>query len=245
MPIFTTTMTRKDYDARDFSKSRVTEKGRHALDQAAKDVSEKLPGNWTVKIQNLDNTTGRPSELVSESAPTTEKGNYIQRAVNFLNRVKPAQGFEENQAPEFKPDPIVQKTSANAKAVHVQQTIGGIPIFQARMTVRFDPNDAIEGAVGNTVTFTEISEFSPKLSAKDAVMIVAKHLAEPDADEQQATDQFGEPLIVARVDLTGFEPKADVTLQSDPSKTTFFEQGPFASRIRANMLWFELAPNDV
>ena len=47
------------------------------------------------------------------------------------------------------------------------------------------------------------------------------------------------------MDLTGFKPKADVTLQSDPSKTTFFEQGPFASRIRANMLWFELAPNDL
>jgi hypothetical protein len=113
------------------------------------------------------------------------------------------------------------------------------------MTVRFDPNDAIQGAVGNTVTFSEIPEVSPKLSAKDAVMKVAKHLAEPDVDEQQATDQFGEPLSVATLDLTGFEPKADITLQSDPSKTTFFEQGPFASRIRANLLWFELGPNDV
>jgi extracellular elastinolytic metalloproteinase len=111
--------------------------------------------------------------------------------------------------------------------------------------VRFDANDAIKGAVGNTVTFTEIPEVSPKLSAKDAVMIVAKYLAEPDADEQQAKDQFGEPRIVAKLDLTGFEPKTDITLQSEPSKTTFFERGPFGSRIRADMLWFEYAPNDV
>ena len=65
------------------------------------------------------------------------------------------------------------------------------------------------------------------------MIIVAKYLAEPDTDEQQAKDQFGEPRIITKLDLTGFEPKTDVTLQSEPSKTTFFEQGPFGSKIRA------------
>jgi extracellular elastinolytic metalloproteinase len=238
-------MTRKEFDVRDFSKSRATAPRERALNEAAKEVSEKLPGNWTVKVEKLDHTTGNPSGLVSKSAPTAVKGNYIQRTIEFLNSVKPVQGFEKDQATEFKPDPVVQKTSSNVKTVHVQQTIGGIPIFQTGLTVRFDANDAIEGAVGNTITITETSEISPKLSAKDAVMKVAKYLEEPDADEQETTDQFGEPLSIPRIDLANFEPKVDVILQSDPSKTTFFEKGPFASKIRANMIWFERAPNDL
>ena len=60
-------MPRTDFDSRDFSKSRATDTRRDALNQAAKDVSEKLPGKWTVKIKNLDHTTGNPSELISES----------------------------------------------------------------------------------------------------------------------------------------------------------------------------------
>lgn len=111
-------MTRKDYDARDFSTSRATESRLGALNQAAAEASERLPGNWTVKIGALDHTTGRPRSLVSDSAPTTEKGNYIQRALEFLNTVKSAQGFERGQAVEFKPDPSVKTTSANSKAVH-------------------------------------------------------------------------------------------------------------------------------
>lgn len=111
--------------------------------------------------------------------------------------------------------------------------------------MRFDENDAIREAVGNTVTFSGISKVSPKISAKDVVMIVAKYLAEPDADEQQAMDQFGQPRKIVKLDLTNFEPKADVVLQSDPAKTTFFEQGPFGSKIRVCFLWFEFAPDEL
>ena len=187
-------VTRKNFDARNYSKSRVTESRERVLNQAAKDVSESLPGNWTITVRGMDHTTNNAYELISESAPTDVKGNYVQRALAFLNVTKSAQGFENNQVAEFKPDPFVQRTSADAKAVHVQQTMAGIPVFQAGLTVRFDPNDAIEGSVGNTITVDEVPEVSPKLTAAEALIVAAKYLEEPDGDRQEVHDQFGEPL---------------------------------------------------
>jgi hypothetical protein len=139
--------------------------------------------------------------------------------------------------------PVVQITSANTKVVHAQQNYLSKEIFQSGTSVIFDSNDAIKGVTGNVITIDQHLDTIPKLSAKDAVMITAKLLL--DQPQEQQTDQFGEPLRIDKLNLEGFKPEIDIDIEDDPSMTTFFKPGPFAERIKAKLLWFELKPNDL
>jgi extracellular elastinolytic metalloproteinase len=232
----------KELDRRtNFKDSKVRESRQNDLIQQAKNISEELPGNHNIKIEKYDPTTGNPAEIISESAPAA-KGNYVNRALQYLQAIKPALGFKVSQPAEFQMDPHVQVTSSQAKTVHAQQLFQGLLVFQAGTTVRFGSNDAITGVTGNTITIEQDLEISPKLSAKEAVIKAAQYVIEPDPDDQNAKDQFGEPLVREAVDLSGFEPKISAISQGDPAMTTFFESGPFGDRIRANMLWFAIRP---
>jgi extracellular elastinolytic metalloproteinase len=232
----------KELDLRtNFKDNKVTESRQNDLTKLAKDISEELPGNHNINIEKYDATTGNPAEIASKSAPA-DKGNYINRALQYLQTIKSALGLKASQPAEFQMDPHVQVTSSQAKTVHAQQLSQGLLVFQAATTVRFGPNDAITGVTGNTITIGQDLEISPKLSAKAAVIKAAQYVVQPGPEEQKAKDQFGEPLIHETVDLSGFEPRIAGVSQGDPSTTTFFESGPFADRIRASMLWFAIKP---
>ena len=236
-----------EIDKRDFSKNRATSDRQKKLHSAADEVSKKLPGTHNIKITQFDNTTGNFAKIVSESAPIpedpTERSNYVKRSEQYLQSLAPALGFASTQPAEFKMDTVVQNTSANTKVVHAQQTYLSKEIFQSGTSVQFSSDGSVKGVTGNVITIDRPVDSTPKLSAKDSVMITAKLLL--DQPQEQQTDQFGEPLQLEKLNLEGFEPEVDAAVEGDPSMTTFFKPGPFAERIKTRLLWFELQPNDL
>jgi extracellular elastinolytic metalloproteinase len=62
----------------------------------------------------------------------------------------------------------------------------------------------------------------------------------PHADEQTAKDEFGQPLKLTRVDLTGFAPNIIAAFADKPERLTMLEAGPFGDKIKASLLWFLL-----
>lgn len=205
----------------------------------ASEASDELPGEHRVRITSFDATTGNPSALVSESAPSVA-GNYVQRALDHVQDVKEALGLLPTQPAEFVADPQVQQTSGGAAAVYLQQHYKAIPIFQAAQTVRFAPQGALVGVTGSTVSVEEDVPVSPTLPVHEAVLEAARHVAVPGPDELQARDQFGQALNPTGVDLIGFVPRVVAAFPNLASQPTVLEAGPFGDEIKASLTWFPL-----
>ena len=143
----------KEIDLRNFDSSE-----RFGLNEikSFKKESRKAIGNYNISIKNMDAFSGNPSDIIVESAPKPSN-DYVTRSLDYLNNISSTFGFDESneQQPEFDADPHVQKTSSNATAVHINQNHKAIPIFQASTTVKFTPNDKINGSVGNIYTITK------------------------------------------------------------------------------------------
>jgi extracellular elastinolytic metalloproteinase len=229
----------REVDRRDLSVNRATSLRKAELRSLASDVSHELPGTHQIRIQHFNTFTGNPAAIVSENAPA-ETGNYIQRAIDHVQNIGTVLGFEATQAAEYTADPHLQQTSSDAVTVHLQQQYKGIPIFQAAEAVRFNPEGAIQETVGSSVTVAGDLPVAPRLSVLDAVLRAAQHVATPDEDEQGETDQFGEPIQVVGVDLTGFSPQIITTIANQPNRVTILEAGPFGDKTKANLVWFPL-----
>jgi extracellular elastinolytic metalloproteinase len=229
----------REIDRRDFTFNRTTTAREAELDSLAEAASERLSGAHRVRIRRLDATTGNPSEVTSEYSPA-ETGNYLQRALEHVQSISHVLGLTTTQPAEFNADPGIQRTSSGAVAVHLQQLYKGIPIFQAAETVRFSPDGRLKETVGSSVSVADELSVSPELSAGEAVMKAAQHIAEPYPDEQGAKDQFGQPFTLASVDLGGFEPQVITAFPEKPDQPTVFERGPFGDIIKASLLWFPL-----
>jgi extracellular elastinolytic metalloproteinase len=229
----------RELDRRDFGESKVTPDREAELRSIASEVSERLPGEQRITITSFDATTGNPEEVSLESAPV-EEGNYVQRALDYTQGISRALGIEATQPAEFAPDPQVQETTSGAVAVHLQQLYKDIPVFETAQAVRFAPDGAIQDSVGSSVTITEDVDVSPSLSAEEAVLRAAQHVAEPQPDEYGAVDQFGEPLGLTSVDLSGFEPEVSAAFPNRADRPTVLGAGPFEQEIRANLLWFPM-----
>src|SRR5262245_32990864 len=141
----------REIDRRDFSSSRVSPAREHELDSQASAVSDLLPGEHRIQPSNIDAITGNPRIVTSEAAPA-EAGNYVQRALDHVQRIKGALGLTATQPAEFVANPHYQETSSGAVAVHLRQYYKGIPIFQATQTVRFAPSGTLEDTAGSSVT---------------------------------------------------------------------------------------------
>ncbi len=226
-------------DRRDFSVNKVTSARESALNSLASEVSDRLPGAHRVRITSFDATTGNPAGVTSESAPA-ETGNYVQRALDHVRNIGRVLGLTAAQPAEFVPDPHIQNASSGAVAVHLQQHYKGIPIFQAAETVRFAPDGTLKETAGSSVAVAREVDVAPTLSAQEAVLKAAQHVAVPHEDEYAATDQFGEPLTLTSVDVTGFEPKAIATFPDKAEQPTVLEAGPFGDKIKASLIWFPL-----
>ena len=136
--------------------------------------------------------------------------------------------------------PKVQYAEGGGTAVHLQQQHQGIPIFEGTQTVRFGPDGALRETVGGCVTVGRETPSTPNLPVGEAVARAAQHVAEPDDDERGATDQFGEPLDLASVDLTGFEPHILAAFNEKPEQSTVLNPGPFGDNIKASLILFPL-----
>jgi extracellular elastinolytic metalloproteinase len=231
-------MTR-EIDRRDFSVSRVTTARESALRSAAAEVSRRLSDAHRVRIAAFDETTGNPATVVSEAAPA-ERGNYVQRALDHVHRIAPALGLRATQAPEYAADPSVQQTSSGVVSVHLRQQYRGIPIFQSASVVRFAHDGSLLATLGSSVTVTDEPDAVPRLPVRDAVLRAAQHVAIPDADELEGTDEFGEPLRPASVDLAGFVPEVLAAFPDRTDQPTVLAAGPFGDQIKASLTWFPL-----
>ena len=229
----------REVDRRDFSVNKVTRIRETELESIASEVSEHLPGAHRLRIKKFDSNTGNPSMIASESAPS-ERGNYIQRALDHMQGIRRALGFAATQPAEYVADPNVQETSSGAVAVHLQQQYKSIPIFQAAQAVRFSPDGTLKETAGTTVTVAHEKEVKPKLSVIEGVLRAAQHITVPHPEEQTAQDQFRQPRKTRSVDLTGFVPKVVATYSNKPEQPAVLEAGPFGDKIKAGLTWFPL-----
>lgn len=178
----------REIDVRTFIENAPTPERAAVLQAAADRVSADLPGNQRVIIQRLDATTGNPRIIGLEGAAPTQ-GDFVQRALQHVQAINPAMGFAAGQAPEYIADPAVPETSSGAHAVNLQQRYKGIPIFQA---VRFAVDGRIHDTTGSIVTVNGDISTRRKLSVEQATLAAAKAVAQPNPEEVQFKDQFGE-----------------------------------------------------
>jgi len=219
---------------------RTDDNRRDALHQAAGDVSDNvLPGDHRVHVASFDAATGNPAVVVSESASATQ-GDYVARALRHLQRIGPALGLAEAQAPEYVADPEQQVTSAGAVAVHLRQHYKGIPIYDAAETVRFDVDGRLTEVAGRSVTVAGNNVVAPRLPPEQALRIAAEHVAEGAAEADAPRDQFGEPLTEPRLNLAGFAPVARTSGADRPDRPTTFDAPPFEHAVTVALMWFPL-----
>jgi extracellular elastinolytic metalloproteinase len=229
----------REIDRRDFSATRISPSREEELQSVAAEVSDRLPGEHRVAVAEVDATTGNAALVVSESAPA-EREHYVRRALEHVQGIGQVLSLESTEPAEYVADEHVAETSSHAVTVHLQQQYKGIPIFQATQAVRFAPDGALTETGGSSVPVTEDVDALPGLPVSDAALRAARHVAVPDADEEGAVDEFGEPLELPRVDLTGFEPRAIASFPNRPDLPTVLEQGPFGDPITASLVWFPL-----
>jgi extracellular elastinolytic metalloproteinase len=226
----------REVDVRDSSVNRATSARKNKLTSLAADATSK---DLNVSIKKFNPFTGNP-ELIATEPAASEKANFVQRALDHVQRLSRPMGLAATQSAEYMPDPNYQETSSGAVAVHLRQKYKGIKIFQAAQTVRFDPNGGIKETVGNSFTVSADLPVLPKLSVEEAVLVGAKFIASPSPDEQGAKDQFGEPVYLSSIDLTGFVPRVTAAFNNSPDRSTVLEKGPFGDSIKANLEWFPL-----
>lgn len=229
----------REFDRRSFSGQRLTPEREAELRARAASEGQALPGAPEVRIDSFDAATGNPAAVLG-AAPAAERGHYVERALDYLRGVSGTLGFAPTQPGEFIPDPHVQTTSSGATAVHVQQLYKGIPIFQAAQAVQFDPNGAIQGTLGQSVSVETEHEVAPTIRAVDAALIAARYVAAPALDDAHERDQFGEPLHPPALALEGYTPRVVATFPDKPDQPTVLEQGPFGAPTRVALIWFDL-----
>ncbi|QHG14900.1 hypothetical protein [Nostoc sp. ATCC 53789] len=208
-------------DRRNFSTNRATPSRIDELSRNASFVSNELPGDHTVSVAYLNSLTGTPNTLVSNNAPSTD-GSLIDRALNFVSQTSAAFGFAPSEPVEFVPDPTIETTSADSRAVHLQQTYRGIPVFQMVRTVRFSPNQEINEVVGNNVNLPTGINIAPQIDVTQAVTSAAAYIANPNETEEMR-DGWGQPITPISVDLSDYNPRVLVTFPM-PSQPTVLDQ---------------------
>lgn len=226
-------------DTRNFTINRATDARMNELSQAADDVSEQLPGTHTVSVPALNSLTGTPNSLLSNNAPSTA-GSLIEQALSFVTQTSAAFGFAPGEPVEFVPDPTIETTSSESKAVHLLQNYHGIPVFQMVRTVRFSSSNKISDVVGNNVNLPPEINIAPQINVTQAVIAAAQYVANPN-ETGGMTDGWGQPMTPIRVDLSNYTPQVLVAFPM-PSQPTVLDKGPFADPISAHLVLFYQNP---
>lgn len=234
-------MTRET-DVRNPATDRTTTSRSARLASQTEAVSRRLSAEHTVEIESFDSTTGNPHRIVSEAAPVGE-GDYVQRALSHIRAIRPVLGLTpdervavDDSSVTFVPDPSYRTTSSGAVAVSLRQTVFGIPVFEASKTVRFDPDGAITETIGRGVTVPASVTTESTTSALAAVVRAAEYLA--DNAEDEATDQFGEPIEPIPIDLSAFAPTITAAFTELPEQPHVFEGEPFDTPSKSHLTWF-------
>jgi hypothetical protein len=161
---------------------------------------------------------------VAEPDAAMFRGSLMSRAVSIVRAERArASSFVASRADEseFIPDPINQTTSSAAHIVHLQQFYRGLPVFRTSHTVRFSPQGQDADLSGSSVTFDAEIDTSPKMRAREAVLVAAQHLASTAG--RQFKDEFGQTSTEPPFQIEGYEPMIIATFDMLPTYPTVFE----------------------
>ena len=229
----------REIDTRNFSFGRSQADRADRFGFAAENLSATLPETQSVRVSNLNALTGTPSVLLSIDAPSAQ-GSLVDEALAYVTQTSEVLGFAAEEPAEFVPDPSVLQTSAGNYAVHLHQYYHGVPVFQMARTVRFTPERRISEVVGESAPIPAGFDIEPKVHAVDAVRAAAQYVAasgDGDADHDQATDHWGQPLVEPPLELDGFEPLVQ-TAFALASRPTVLAGTPFDVSIPAHLVVF-------
>jgi extracellular elastinolytic metalloproteinase len=206
-------------------------------------VSVDLEGSHAVSAGRVNPFTGSVENLQSANAtsafsvmpglgPTDE--DIVARALEHVQIVAPALGFDPTHAVEFVPDPHVKKTSTGERVVNLQQQYRGIPVFQMERAVLFDQSGAIQSVTGTSVSLPPSLGTLPTVPVENAALAAAKFIATPSSTQDAWTKEvINEPTV----DVSNYQPRvlAKIPLASQP---LVLDQGPFAEAIPAHLVFF-------
>lgn len=210
---------------------------------AAAAVSDELEGNHAVSAGRINPFTGSVENLQSANAasgfsalpglgPTDE--DIINRALEHVQLVAPALGFDPAHTPEYVPDPHVKKTSTGERVVNLQQQYRGIPVFQMERAVQFDQNGAIQNVTGVSVSLPPDLRTLPTVPIENAALAAATYLSTPSTTLDAWTQ---ETINDPAVDVSNYQPRVLAKIPL-PSQPLVLEQGPFAEAIPAHLVFF-------
>jgi extracellular elastinolytic metalloproteinase len=228
----------ENIDLRDFRESRVTQARVDQMYALASEASARLAGDQGCEITQFDATTGNAA-TVRTLRPQPVQGNLVDAALRHVYAIAPALGLVSSIR-EFVPDPVVQRTGSGGAAVHVHQRFRGIPVFEAELTVRFDPRSAIVETVGCVIDVPP-EPSGERIPVEEAVRKATAQCLAPDPGP--LTDQYGQPLLPTSVDISGFVPRVLASFPGSPESPTVLEAGPFQGPIRSSLVWFPLGDN--
>jgi extracellular elastinolytic metalloproteinase len=194
------------------------------------------PAAMALSQNRTNEMTGTPVVVPALAAAAPAEGTMVERALAFVRNQPASFGFAPGQPAEFVPDPIVQRTSAGAAAVHLKQDYHGIPVFQMTRAVRFDPEGKITDAAGDSAPIPPGLKTAPQMAVQPAVLKAAEHLATTGVGVM-VKDMFGETNPLPTVDVKGYTP---TILAAFPlaSRPTVLDKGPFENVIPAHLVIF-------
>jgi extracellular elastinolytic metalloproteinase len=222
--------------SRGFAPHRETEMAQRELDSRKRNGAAR---SRRVPITPVSGPAAAPAAaMFATAAAVGPRASLVDRALAFVHSSMPASfAAVPGEPPAFFPDPVVQRTSSGAAAVHLHQQYHGLTIFQMARSVRFAPDGRALDAVGETSVVPAGLNLEPKIDATAAVVKAAQHLATTGAGQTE-TDRFGQSNPVPTIDAAGFNPAVIASFPL-PSRATVLEQGPFENPIPAYLLIFD------
>lgn len=223
------------------------------LNRLASDLpgGARLMGNNRVPeftVNALSARTGNAS--VIEFAPSpggagllpSSDADLVAQASELVESIAPVLGVAPSQAAEFAAAPGVTDVAGAVRVVRIAQRYRGIPVFHATSALHFDQDDAPRTLLNETYTVTGDPLAEPGLAAAEAVLRAAAHATAPAGDAED--DQFGNSFDPEPIDLSGFEPRP-LARGFTADQPVSFEGGPFATPIRAALIWFPRTTDDL
>lgn len=199
---------------------------------AAVAVSDELPGRHHLVLESMDSRSGNPALIRSVGAPPAGD-NLAAAAVEHLDRIRQVLGLAAEPTAWFGGDGTTSTTSSGATAVHLQQTVADIPVFQAVRTVVFSPDRAVRTTAGVSFSPTPGLRTEPSVSPIEAVVAAARHLTAPEAAATGAD--------VPTLDLATFSPATTTNGHSPgPMRRTMVTAPPFDGPVEVSLLWFDV-----
>jgi extracellular elastinolytic metalloproteinase len=194
------------------------------------------PGDHQVTAERVNPLTGSAAVLTVANAPASDQP-LIQQALTYVQTTIPVSaGFAADEAPEFVPDPHVQRTSGDTAIVHLHQQYHGVPIFEMTRSVQFAGGTTIDRVVGDSTSIPQPLNTVPKIDVVTATRLAARYLAEN--PEEPAVDHWGQHYSEQSLNLSADYTPQVVASFDQPSRPTTLDQGPFGDKIKANLVIF-------